>query len=115
MQITERQVGDVTVLELKGRMILEEGDVPLRDYVNELAKRGCLKVLIDMKHVTRLDSAGIGMLVAKFMTLHRKGGSLKLVNLTVKADHMLDITRLTGLFQIYEAEEDALRSFGAAT
>ena len=113
MQITERAVGDVTILALEGRLVLDEGDVALRDYINRIVDQGRVKIVLDMRNVTRLDSAGIGMLVSKFLTSHRKGGSVKLLHLTIRGDHLLHITKLHTVFEIFDSEEEAARSFGA--
>jgi anti-sigma B factor antagonist len=112
IQITERSVSDVTILELEGRLVLDEGDTLLRDRVNRLVEQGRVKILLDMRNVTRLDSAGIGMLVSKYLTAHNKGGSVKLLHLTVRGDHLLDITKLSTVFEIFESEDEAIRSFG---
>jgi len=112
MQITERAVGDVTILALEGRLVLDEGDVALRDYINRIVDQGRVKIVLDMQNVTRLDSAGIGMLVSKFLTCYRKGGSVKLLHLTIRGDHLLHITKLHTVFEIFDSEEEAIRSFG---
>lgn len=111
MRITERTVGDVTILELEGRLVLTEGETPLRDCVNRLVEQGRVKIVLDMRNVTRLDSAGIGMLVSKYLTAHRKGGRIKLLNLTIRGDHLMGITKLSTVFEIFESEEEAIRSF----
>ena len=111
MRITERRVGDVTILELEGRMILEEGDIPLRNHVNQLLEQGHVKILLDMRKVTRLDSAGIGMLVSKYLSAHRRGGRLKLMHLTIRGGHLINITKLSSVFEIFESEDEAIRSF----
>jgi anti-sigma B factor antagonist len=114
MRIEERQVGDVTVLRLVGRLELEEGDLALRDAVNRLIEEGHTRIILDMRAVTRLDSAGIGMLVSKLISARRKGGTIKLVALTEHSHHLLDITKLSTVFEIFEDEAPALQSFGPA-
>ncbi len=109
--ITERRVGDVTILELEGRLVLEEREIPLRDYVNRLVAEGRVKIVLDMRNVTRLDSAGIGMLVSKYLTACGKGGSLKLLQPTVHSRYLLEITKLSTVFEIFESEDEAIRSF----
>lgn len=111
MTITERRSGAVTILELDGRLIFEDGDVPLRDCVNRLVGQGFTKIVIDMKKVTRLDSAGIGMLVAKYVTAYMRGGRVKLLNLTNRGETLMDVTKLHTVFDIFESEEEAIRSF----
>lgn len=112
MQITERSVGDVTILALDGPLILDDGDLVLREHVNRLVDRGRVKIVLDMRNVTRLDSAGIGMLVSKYLTTCRREGGLKLVHLTVRGDHLMHITQLHTVLKIYESEDEAIRSFG---
>ncbi|MGH9200689.1 MAG: STAS domain-containing protein [Vicinamibacterales bacterium] len=110
IQIAERRVADITILELTGRMLLEEGDIPLRDYIDELARQGRVKIVLDMQGVA-LDSAGIGMHVAKYLTVHRRGGTVKLLNLTERASYLLRIMKLDGVFEIFDSEDAAVRSF----
>jgi anti-sigma B factor antagonist len=112
MRIIERHVGDVTVLELDGRLILEEGEIPLKDCVDRLVAQGHVKIVLDLQRVTRLDSAGIGMLVCKYLTAFRKGGRVKFLHLTSRADELMHVTKLAGVFEIFESEEEAIRSFG---
>jgi anti-anti-sigma factor len=111
MQIVEDSIGDVTVLRLTGRMILEEGEGPLKEHVEALVQKGRIKIVLDMRDVTRLDSAGIGMLVSKFVTVHRHGGVMKLLNLTSHTGRLMSVTKLTGVFECFESEDEALRSF----
>lgn len=114
MQITERHAGDVTILELEGRLILgEEGELPLRDCVNRLVAEQRTQILLDLRKITRLDSAGVGMLVSKYLTAQRSGGRVKLLHLTSRTDHLMRITRLSGVFEMFDSEEEALRSFEA--
>ena len=114
LKIAEAQVGDVTVLRLSGRLELEEGDLVLRDCVNRLLAEGRVKIVLDLKDVSRIDSAGLGMLVSKYLSTQERGGTIKLVCLTSRSDHLMDITRLATVFEIFHEEADALRSFGAA-
>ena len=112
MRIVERRVGDVTILQLIGRLELEDGDTMLRDAINALVAEGHIKIVLDLKEVTRLDSAGIGMLVSKLLTARRAGGNLKLLNPTARTDRLMEITKLTTIFEIFHDEETAVRSFG---
>ena len=114
ISITERRVGDVTILELDGRLILEEGEIPLRDAVDRLVAEGRVRIVLDMQRVTRLDSAGIGMLVCKYLTAFRQGGRVKLLHLTSRADQLLHLTKLSSVLEIFESEDEAIRSFGPA-
>lgn len=115
MKIAVAQAGEITILRLTGRLELEEGDLLFRDFVNRLVAEGRLKIVLDLKDVTRIDSAGIGMLVSKFLSVQKRGGAIKLLNLTSRSDHLMDITRLATVFEIFENEAEALRSFAAPT
>ena len=115
MQVIERRIGDVTVLQLIGRLELETGDLILRDTINHLVEEGQVKLVLDMKEVTRLDSAGIGMLVSKYLTVRRAGGTIKLLHPTERTDHLMDITKLTTVFQVFDDEASAVKSFDAAS
>ena len=115
MRVIERRIGDVTILQLIGRLELETGDLILRDTINRLVEEGQVKLVLDLKEVTRLDSAGIGMLVSKFLTARRAGGTIKLLHPTERTDHLMNITKLTTIFQVFDDEESAVKSFGGAT
>lgn len=114
MQVIERRIGDVTILQLIGRLELETGDLILRDTINHLVEEGQVKLVLDMKEVTRLDSAGIGMLVSKYLTVRRAGGTIKLLHPTERTDHLMDITKLTTVFQVFDDEASAVKSFNDA-
>ena len=113
--IAEVQVGDITILRMSGRLELEEGDLVFRDCINRLVDEGRSKILLDLKAVTRIDSAGIGMLVSKYLSTRKNGGTIKLLHLTRHSDHLMDITRLTNIFEIFDDEAEALKSFGVPT
>ena len=115
MRVIERRIGDVTILQLIGRLELETGDLILRDTINHLVEEGQVKLVLDMKEVTRLDSAGIGMLVSKYLTVRRAGGTIKLLHPTERTDHLMDITKLTTVFQVFDDEASAVKSFDAAS
>ena len=114
MRVIERRIGDVTVLQLIGRLELETGDLILRDTVNRLVEEGQVKLVLDMKEVTRLDSAGIGMLVSKYLTVRRAGGTIKLLHPTERTDYLMNITKLTTIFQVFDDETSAVKSFDTA-
>ena len=113
MTLKERRVADVTILDLKGRLVLEEGDAVLRSRVNELAAEGRVQILVNMKDVTYVDSCGIGVLIAKYVSLRKKGGDLKLLHLTPRSHRLMEISKLLNVFETYESEDDAVRSFGS--
>lgn len=112
MRITERRVAEVTILDLDGRLELDNGDTVLRDFVNRLVEEGRINLVLDLTNVVRMDSAGIGMLVGKYLTVKRRGGTIKLVHLTNRTSRLLNITKLASVFEVYEREDQALQSFG---
>ena len=114
MQITERQVGDVMILDLKGKITLGEGDELLKDKVNSLVNQGRRKIVLNLAEVPYLDSAGLGEVVRAYTTVSRQGGSLKLLNLTKRITDLLSITKLLTVFDTFDAEDEAVRSFSAS-
>lgn len=115
MQIEERSVGDVTILDLKGKMTLGEGDELLRDKINSLIHQGQKKLLLNLEGVPYIDSAGLGEIVRTYTTVSRQGGSLKLVNLTKRITDLLSITKLLTVFETFDTEKDAISSFQKAS
>ena len=113
MTIDERNVGPVTILALSGRLVLDDGDALLRQRVDDLVGRGRLKIIADLTALDYVDSAGIGVLIGKYLSVRRKGGDLKLLRLSSRTHHALEITHLLTVFETFEAEADAVRSFGA--
>jgi anti-sigma B factor antagonist len=114
MVIEERVVGDVTILDLKGKMTLGEGDELLKDKINSLIHQGQKKLLLNLEAVPYIDSAGLGEIVRTYTTVSRQGGNLKLVNLTKRITDLLSITKLLTVFETFESEADALKSFQAS-
>ena len=92
MQIEERMIGDVKVLDLKGRVTLGEGDELLKDKVNSLLNQGFKKIILNLAEVPYMDCAGLGEIVRTFTTVSRQGGSLKLLSLTKRIADLLSIT-----------------------
>lgn len=111
LSITERQAGDVTVLDLSGKITIGEGSVQLREKVRQLLDSGNSKILLNLGDVSYVDSSGIGELVSSYTTVNKSGGQLKLLNLTKKIQDLLAITKLLTVFEISESESDALASF----
>jgi len=114
MQITERQVGDVMILDLKGKITLGEGDELLKDKVNSIVSQGRRKIVLNLAAVPYLDSAGLGEVVRAYTTVSRQGGSLKLLNLTKRITDLLSITKLLTVFDTFDSEDEAVRSFSAS-
>ena len=113
MQIDERVVNGVTILDLKGKMTLGEGDELLKDKINSLIQQDKKKLLLNLEGVPYIDSAGLGEIVRTYTTVSRQGGKLKLLNLTKRIQDLLAITKLLTVFETYESEPDAVKSFGS--
>jgi anti-sigma B factor antagonist len=111
MQIDERVVGDVTILDVQGKLTLGEGDALLKDKVNSLILEGHKKLVLNLEGVPYIDSAGLGEIVRTYTTVSRQGGKLKLLNLTKRITDLLSITKLLTVFETYESEEEAVTSF----
>ncbi len=111
MQIDERAVGEVTILDLKGKITLNEGDEVLKDKINSLIMQGKKRILLNLAEVPYIDSAGLGEIVRTYTTVSRQGGQLKLVNLTKRITDLLMITKLLTVFETFEVEQDAIKSY----
>ena len=111
MQIEERGVGDVVVLDLKGKITLGEGDELLKDKVNSLVNQGHKKIVLNLADVPYIDSAGLGEVVRTYTTVSRQGGSLKLLNLTKRIEDLLSITKLLTVFDTFDSEAEAIKSY----
>ena len=109
--LNTRQVGDVTVVDCAGRITLGEGSSSLRDKIRDLSAGGSRKIVLNLGDVSYIDSSGIGELVSSFTTVSNSGGSLKLLNLTKRVKDLLQITKLYTVFEVFEDEASALRSF----
>jgi anti-sigma B factor antagonist len=113
MQIDERKVGDVTILDLKGKMTLGDGDELLRTKINGLIQAGAKKLVLNLGEVPYIDSAGLGEVVRTYTTVSRQGGALKLLNLTKRIQDLLAITKLLTVFDTFDTESEAVKSFSA--
>ena len=111
LNIRERQAGDVTILDMDGKITIGEGSVALRSAVRRLIEEGKKKILLNLSNVSYVDSSGIGELVSSFTTINREGGQLKLLNLTQKIQDLLAITKLLTVFDTYDDEGQALNSY----
>jgi anti-sigma B factor antagonist len=114
MQIAERAVSDVVVLDVKGRITLGDGDEVLKDKVNSVVSKGQKKILLNLAEVPYVDSAGLGEIVRTYTTVSRQGGSLKLLNLTKRISDLLAITKLLTVFETFDSEAEAVKSFSAS-
>ena len=111
VKLTTRQVGDVTVVDAVGRITLGEGASTFRDTVRELVGSGHKKMLLNLAEVSYIDSSGIGEMVSGFTTVANQSGQLKLLNLTKRVKDLLQITKLYTVFEVFDDEAAAIRSF----
>ena len=111
MQIEERVVNDVTILDLKGKITLGDGDEVLKDKINSLVLQNRRRILLNLAEVPYIDSAGLGEVVRTYTTVSRQGGQLKLVNLTKRITDLLSITKLLTVFETFDTEAEALKSY----
>ena len=111
MQIAERESGAVTVLDLSGRITMGEDGNLLKDKLQSLLHQGRKNILFNLEQVSYVDSAGLGAIVSAYTTVTREGGSLKLANVTKKLQDLLSITKLLTVFETFDSEDEALRSY----
>jgi anti-sigma B factor antagonist len=114
MQASSRRVGDVSVVDVKGRITLGEGNEIIRELVAELTAQGNTRIVFNLLEVDHIDSAGIGELVRTHSSLRRQGGQLKLASPSGKVKDVLKMTSLHAVFDIHENEASAVRSFGSS-
>ena len=108
MKATTRDVNDIAIIKVEGKITIGAGDQQLRDVIASAASK---KILLDLSGVTTIDSSGIGELVGSYTTVTNKGGRLKLLHLPAKLNELLHVTQLITVFEVYENEEEALGSF----
>ncbi|MGH9844916.1 MAG: STAS domain-containing protein [Blastocatellia bacterium] len=111
MTITERKSGDVTILDVDGKILLGEGDVQLKRKIDELIDRKETRLLVNLANVPYMDSGGLGEIVRSYTTVKRASGELKLLNATKRISDLLTITKLITVFEIFEDESEAVKSF----
>jgi len=111
VKLTSRQVGDVTVIDAGGRITLGEGASQFRDIIRDISAKGSKKVLLNLNEVSYIDSSGIGEMVSGFTTVTNNGGQLKLVGLSKRVKDLLQITKLYTVFEVFDDEAEAVRSF----
>ncbi len=108
-----RQAGNVAIVDLNGRITLGETTGILRDELRSLLAQGKKNIILNMKDVSYVDSAGLGELVGAYTTATNQGGALKLLHLQGKMRDLMQITKLYTIFPAYDDEKEAVASFGA--
>ncbi|HEY5884059.1 MAG TPA: STAS domain-containing protein [Pyrinomonadaceae bacterium] len=115
LYINERRVGDVTILDLKGRARVGGTTVSLHRSIHALLSEEKPLILLNLFGVTHIDSCGLGEIVAGFVTARAKGGDVKLLQVTESLQELMSLTNLLSIFDVYENERDALASFATHT
>ena len=113
MRIEEREVREVLILDLSGKLPIGEGDELLKDKINSLIQQGRRKLVLNLAGVPYIDSAGLGEFVRTYTTVSRQGGKLKLLNLTKRIQDLLAITKLLTVFETFDSEQEAVQSFAS--
>jgi anti-sigma B factor antagonist len=111
MKVSARQRDGVTILDLKGKFTIGSGDVAIREAIQQSVQEGKIKILLNASEITTIDSSGIGELVAGFTSVTNRGGQLKLYKLPPKLEDILQVTQLITVFEVFEDEDEAVRSF----
>ena len=111
MKATSRSVDGVEIISLQGKITIGAGDTQLREVIANAVSAGKNKILLDLSGVTTIDSSGIGELVGSYTTVTNRGGKLKLLHLPAKLNELLHVTQLITVFEVYENEQEAVRSF----
>lgn len=109
--VTTRDVGDVKLIELRGKITIGSGDLQMREAIHNAVGAGAKKIIVDMKDVSTIDSSGVGELVGCYTSATNKGAKLKLMRLPAKINDVLTVTQLITVFDVYDNEKDALASF----
>lgn len=112
LEIRERKLGQIVILDLTGKITIGDGSNKLREEVNRLLEAGEREIILNFEGTTYLDSSGIGELISRHTTTKNQGGHLKLLKLPKKIRDLLIVTKLLGVFETFENEQDAVMSFG---
>jgi len=110
----QRQVGPITIVDLRGSIDLGEASLTLRRTIRDLVERARTKIILNLSQVNSMDSAGVGELAGAYVPVKSKGGDLKFLNPTKKVYDMLKITQLDKVFEVYIDEQTAIRSFSGS-
>jgi len=115
LNISNRQSGNVTIVDLSGKIALGESNRALHEAIRGLINDGQKNILLNLANVSVIDSSGLGELVASYASVERSGGSMKLSNLSDRNIQLITITKLYTVFDVFDNEADALASFGTAS
>lgn len=113
LQIAEDRAGNVVIVRLTGQLVAEEDALGFRNFVDALIQSGARRLVVNLRDLSYIDSCGVGSLVAKFVTIKQLGGHLKLACPNSRVLRILTITGLLAVFEIFDSEDAAVRSFAA--
>jgi anti-sigma B factor antagonist len=111
MKFSVRNAKDIVVIDVDGKVVLGDGDVEIKEIVDDLLQKGNKKILLNLAKVPYLDSAGLGEIIRCFTALRRSGGHLKLLSPNQRIVDLLNITKLLNVFDCYDSESAAIKSF----
>jgi anti-sigma B factor antagonist len=114
IKIEERHIDGITVLDIVGKLTIDEAAEHLRDKINSLIEQGELRIVLNLQRVPYIDSGGLGQLIASFGSVKRAGGTMKLLHVNARNHDLLSITSLVTVFESFDTEAQALKSFEAA-
>lgn len=114
MTIDERHIGDITVLDIVGKLTIDEAAEHLKDKINSLIGQKETRIVLNLKNVPYIDSGGLGQLIASFGSVKRAGGTMKLLHVNSRNHNLLAITSLVTVFESFDSEAEAVKSFGPA-
>jgi len=109
--VAVREIGAVTIVDLSGSLILGESSALLRTTIQELINKQRIRIILNFRDVSAIDSAGIGELVGAYTPLKTRGGEMKFLNPGQRVYDMLKLTQLSTVFEVYMDEAVAVRSF----
>lgn len=114
IKIAERHIGSVTVLDIVGKLTIDEAAEHLRDKINSLIQQQETRIVLNLQQVPYIDSGGLGQLIASFGSVKRAGGTMKLLHVNARNHNLLAITSLVTVFESFDTEAEAIKSFEAA-
>ena len=114
MTLHERWIGEVTIMDIDGRIAVQDGADIFRDAVRQLVRRGRVKLVLNFHDASYIDSTALGEIIRAYTSATRDGGTLKLLNVPARVHELLMITKLLSVFDLFDGEAEALKSFGVA-
>ena len=114
MTLHQRAIGEVTIIDIAGRLTVEDGADEFRNQIRQLLRDDRVKLVLNFRDAPYIDSTALGEIVRAYTSATRKGGTLKLLGVTLRVHELLMITKLLSVFDLFDSEAEAVKSFGAA-